>query len=124
MLIRKRFFLWLIITKNTFKRLNYMTVINPSTTTHTLNVVPRYYPDSALVVSLYNEATSVTTTPTNTYNITNGKLNITFTFTFVENDRHQVKITEGTNVVYRGKTITTSQEPQDYSLTNGLYIYS
>jgi hypothetical protein len=101
-----------------------MTVINPSTTTHTLNIVPRYYSDSALVVSLYNEATSVTTTPINTYNITNGKLNITFTFTFVENDRHQVKITEGSNVVYRGKTITTSQEPQDYSLTNGLYIYS
>ena len=99
-------------------------VIDPSNTIHTLNVVPRFYPSTNIVVELYNEATNVTTSPSNTYTITNGKVNITFTFTFLENDRHQLKVTEGTEVVYRGKTLTTSQEPQEFKLTNGLYTYS
>lgn len=99
-------------------------VINPANTSHTLNIIPRYYPDKVLVVALFNEATRVTTTPTPTYNVTNGKLNVTFTFTFVDKDRHQIKITEGTSVIYRGKLTTTTQEPQDFKQTNGLYIYS
>jgi len=99
-------------------------VINPSNSTHTLNVIPRYYPSNILVVSLYNEASKVTTTPTSTYNVTNGKLNITFTFTFVDKDRHQVKVTEDDVVVYRGKLLTTTQEPQEFKLTDGLYNYS
>ena len=99
-------------------------VINPANTSHTLNIIPRYYPDKVLVVALFNEATRVATTPTPTYNVTNGKLNVTFTFTFVDKDRHQIKITEGTSVIYRGKLTTTTQEPQDFKQTNGLYIYS
>lgn len=104
-------------------------VINPANSSHTLNIIPRYYPDKVLVVALFNEATRVTTTPTPTYNVTNGKLNVTFTFTFVDKDRHQIKITEGTAaatdpVVYRGKLLTTTQSPQEFKQTNGLYIYS
>ena len=99
-------------------------VIDPDNSTHTLSVTPRFYPSNALVVSLYNEASQVTSTPSATYNITNGKLNIEFTFTFVDKDRHQVKVTEGTSVVYRGKLLTTTQDPQDFKLTDGLYFYS
>jgi len=99
-------------------------VINPNDSIHTLNVIPRFYPSNDLVVSLYNEASKVTTMPSATYNITDGKLNITFTFTFVDKDRHQVKVTEGTEVVYRGKLFTTTQDPQDFKLTNDLYFYS
>ena len=99
-------------------------VIDPSNSTHTLNVVPRFYPSNALVVSLYNEAAQTTATPSTTYNITNGKLNLTFTFTFIDKDRHQIKVTEGTKIVYRGKLQTTTQDPQDFKLTDGLYFYS
>ena len=98
-------------------------VIDPTNSIHTLNVIPRYYPSNDLVVSLYNEASKETTTPSNTYNITDGKLNITFTFTFVDKDRHQVKIEDGTKVVFRGKLLTTTQDPQDFKLTEGLYFY-
>ena len=113
-----------IITKKAFKRFNSMTVINPNNTTHTLNVVPRYYPSNDLVISLYNESSKVTSTPVNTYNINDGKLSITFTFTFVDKDRHQVKITDAYNVVYRGKLLTTTQDPQKFKQTEGLYFYS
>ncbi len=99
-------------------------VINPDNTTHTLKVIPRFYPNLDITVYLYNEATQVTETPSNTYNITNGKLNVTFDFTFVNKDRHQIKISEGEKVVYRGKLVTTNQDPQDFKLTDGLYYYS
>ncbi len=99
-------------------------VIDPSNSTHTLSVIPRFYPDNALVVSLYNEAEQETNTPSNSYVISNERLQITFAFTFVDKDRHQVKITEGTEVVYRGKIVTTTQEPQDFKQTDGHYIYS
>ena len=101
-----------------------MAVINPNDSIHTLNVIPRFYPDNPLVVSLYNEASTETSTPSATYVITNGDLIITFTFTFVDKDRHQVKVTEGSSVVYRGKLISTTQDPQDFKLTNDLYFYS
>ena len=101
-----------------------MAVIDPNNFVHTLNVIPRYYPSNPLVISLYNEASQETFTPSNSYNITDGKLNITFTFTFVDKDRHQVKITESDNVVYRGKLLTTTQDPQEFKQTDGLYIYS
>ena len=99
-------------------------VIDPTDSTHTLSVVPRFYPNLAIVVYLYNEASKVETTPTNTYSISNGKLKIKFDFTFVDKDRHQIKITENDVVVYRGKLLTTTQEPQDYKQTDSLYFYS
>ena len=98
-------------------------VIDPTDSTHTLNVVPRFYPTNEIVVYLYNEASKVEATPTNTYNITNGKLNITFAFTFVDKDRHQLKVTENDVIVYRGKLLSTTQEPQDYKQTDSLYFY-
>ena len=104
-------------------------VIDPTITNHTLNLTPRYYPVKGLIITLLNEATRVSTSVSMTYNITNGKLNGKFTFTFVDKDRHQVKITEGSTpatdpVLYRGKLITTTQNPQDFKQTSGLYTYS
>mgnify|MGYP003651489766 FL=1 len=97
-------------------------VMNPSNSTHTLSIVTRFYPDNELTVYLYNEATEVTTTPVNTYSVSNGKLKIDFTFTFLEKDRFQVKIEEENEVIYRGILFATSQEPQDYSESEGVYF--
>lgn len=99
-------------------------VINPNNTTHTLKVLPRFYPDNDITVYLFNEASREEVSVSNTYNITNGKLNITFDFTFVDKDRHQLKVSEGEKIVYRGKLVSTTQEPQDFKLTNDLYYYS
>jgi len=101
-----------------------MIIIDPSVTEHTLKIMPRFYPIDALTVSLYNEASQVTSTPATTYNIVNGELNISFTFTFVDKDKHQIKIVDASSVVvYRGKITSTTQTAQDYKLTDGLYFY-
>ncbi len=101
-----------------------MKVIDPTATTHNISMIPRFYPTTSVVVSIFNEASKVTVTPVNIYSILNGVFTVTFDFTFTDKDKHQIKITEGTNVVYRGKTITTSQDPQDFKLTDGLYLYT
>ena len=98
-----------------------MNVVLPSDETHTILIIPRYYPASSVVLSLFNEAKQTDFTVSNIYALTNGKMNVTFDFEFLENDKFKVKITDSEGVVYRGKLIATSQEPEQYKLTNNLY---
>ena len=101
-----------------------MKVIAPTTGNTDMTLIPRFYPDTAVVVSIFNETSQVTTTPANSYVIRNGEMIVSFTQTFVDKDKHQIKIVDSNSkVVFRGKTICTSQEPQDFKLTNGLYYY-
>jgi len=100
-----------------------MKIVLPTDSEHILQLVPRFIPYTVLVLSLYNEVTKVTTTPVNTYYENNGFLYVTFTATFAEDDKYQIKITSGTDVVYRGKLLCTAQTIQDYKLTDGLYFY-
>jgi hypothetical protein len=50
-----------------------------------------------------------------------GLYTITFDYTFAENDRFEFTITDGSDIVYRGKLISTVQTPQQYKLTTDLY---
>ena len=100
-----------------------MKVVDFNDSNHTLKLIPRFYTVNSIDISLYNESTKVTTTTTNAYTITNGMMTYGFTHTFLDNDKYQFKLLDGATVVYRGKLIATSQTPQDYKLTNGLYTY-
>ena len=100
-----------------------MKVVDPNNTTHTINLIPRIYSVSSIDLSLYNEATQVTTSVTDAYSVTDGVATIIFDFTFEDNDKYQFKLVDGSEVVYRGKLIATAQDPQDYKLTDGLYSY-
>lgn len=100
-----------------------MKVVLSTNATHTLSVIPRYYPSLAVVVELKNEVTKDKTEVANSYSILDGEMNIVFDFTFYDKDRYQLKVTEGASVVYRGKIICTDQTPQDFKITNGIYTY-
>ncbi len=100
-----------------------MKVFDPADASHTLVLIPRFMPSTALTFSLTNEATKVVSTPANTYEIKSGKLKVTFTFTFVDKDRYSIKLEDTSEVVYRGKIIATTQTAQDFKLTDGLYLY-
>jgi len=99
-----------------------MKVVNPNDSEHTLVLIPRYYPAGAITMSLFNETTQVSEDVDNTYVITDGNLFLTFEYTFTENQKFQIKLEE-TEIVYRNKLISTSQNPQEYKLTNNLYYY-
>jgi hypothetical protein len=98
-----------------------MNVVNPNNTTHEIVIIPRFYPESVIELSLYNEATQLTNIVANTYNIVDGKMFVEFDYTFTEGQSFQVTITEFDDVVYRGKIFATNQEPQDYKLTDNVY---
>jgi hypothetical protein len=100
-----------------------MNVVSPNTEEHIIKIIPRYYPTGAITLSLFNEATQVTEVVNNTYEITDGNMFVSFSCVFTENQKFQVKIKEGNEVVYRGKLIATSQDPQEYKLTNNVYYY-
>jgi len=100
-----------------------MKVVDPNDTTHTIKLIPRFYGITSIDLSLYNESTQVTTSVTDVYSVTSGVASVVFDFTFLENDKYQFKLVDGSTVVYRGKLIATSQDPQEYKLDNGLYSY-
>ena len=100
-----------------------MKVIDPNNTSHTLVLIPRYYPTNSLTLEITEEASGVSESIANTYSITDGELSIEFTYDFTGKDKYSLKLNENTEVVYRGKLIVTDQQAQDYKLTNGLYYY-
>jgi hypothetical protein len=99
-----------------------MIVVNPENTDHSFNIIPRYYPTGEFTFKLYNEVTKLTETIDHTFTVTDGIMNINFEMDFTENQKFQVKL-EGNEIIFRGKMISTSQEPQDYKQSNNLYIY-
>ena len=100
-----------------------MKVVDSLNTTHTIVLIPRYYPTGALTLELTEEATQTLETIVNTYSITDGNLSIVFDYDFTDKDRFMMTIKESAEIVYRGKLMVTSQTPQDYKLTNSLYVY-
>lgn len=100
-----------------------MKVVDPNDTIHSIELIPRFYTINSIDIKLYNEADRVETTTTNAYSVTNGVMTYGFTHTFEDNDKYQFTLLDGANVVYRGKLTATSQTPQEYKLTTGLYTY-
>lgn len=99
-----------------------MIAVNPENTKHSFNIIPRYYPTGEFTFQLYNEVTKKTETIKHTFTLTDGIMNIIFEMNFTENQKFQIKL-EGSEIIFRGKMISTSQEPQDYKQSNNLYIY-
>lgn len=100
-----------------------MNVVNPNNITHELQIIPRFYPSGELVFTLYNEATQIKTNVTIIYLVENGVLTFTFDFDFTDGQKFQFKILEGTEIVYRGKIIATTQETQNYLTDKNEYYY-
>ena len=111
-----------------------MKVISPDDTTHIIKLIPRFYEIGAtLILNIQDESTtdklnqSVTL---GTFTVVDRYVNITFTdaeystLDFYENGKYQIRVTDvdTSEILYRGKMIATTQTPQDYKLTNGLYI--
>jgi len=100
-----------------------MKVVNPNNTSHEIIIIPRQYSYSVLELSLYNEETQVTNIITNTHVTVDGLLYIFFDYDFIDGQKFQVKISEGSEVLYRGKLMVTSQNAQSFKASNELFYY-
>lgn len=106
-----------------------MKVIDPNIDVNNISLVPRYYDITDLDFYIYDEATQVEASSAITYSVNGGYLSFSFDIndfngiSLYDNAKYQIRILEGNRVIYRGKMIATSQVPQDYKLTTGLYEY-
>ncbi len=106
-----------------------MVVLDPNITDHVIQIVPRITTPIGFIVSchLHNESTGVTTTANGIINASGDKQLLTFTHTFLENDRYSIKVVDALNadnVRYRGNMIATTQVPQDYKIDNDNWTFS
>jgi hypothetical protein len=97
-------------------------VLDFNDTSHSIKLIPRYYPVGAVTFELYNESTKVKTVVTNTYTIVNGLFTLNFDYTFENKQKYQIKLEEN-SIVFRGKLLITDQNTQEYRLTKDLYFY-
>lgn len=98
-----------------------MIVVDFNNTNHTIEVIPREYPTGAITLTIENRVTDATTSPAATYVTTAGVMAVSFTYTFVEKYKYIFTLKEGSTVLFIGEFFATTQTPQDYKITNGLY---
>lgn len=95
----------------------------PSNTTHEFNFIPRFMPTGILTLELYDETLQTTETIDNSYAYANGLTTITFDLVCIESQNFQLKISQGTDVIYRDKIFVTSQNTQEFKVTKDHYYY-
>tara|TARA_R110000803_G_scaffold37563_1_gene80937 strand:+ start:12768 stop:13076 length:309 start_codon:yes stop_codon:yes gene_type:complete len=102
-----------------------MIVVNPNELSHTIKIIPRYESDNSLNLSIKDNFRDITTDMTPTYSYFEGVLSLTFDYTFSDEGRYQVSLTDtvSNEVVYRGAFISTTQDTQDYKLTEDKFYF-
>jgi len=105
-----------------------MIIVNPDNTNHTISVVPRFdvTPGSGeLTMVLTDSYKNTSDTLVNTFDVSRGKLIITFDYTFRSEGRYDIAVTylNTSEVLYRGAAIATNQDTQEYKLTNNKFYY-
>ena len=90
---------------------------------YALSIIPRYYPTGVVNLNIKDTTTGYDNTQEVSYSIVNGVLSFTFELETTNETRYQVTLSEGTEVVYRGIAIYTTQNTQEYQLTNDKYYF-
>jgi len=100
-----------------------MIVLLPTNITHEITFIPRFMPTGILTLELYDETLQTTETIDNLYVYVNGLATITFDLICTESQKFQLKILEGTDIIYRDKIFVTSQNTQEFKATKDHYYY-
>lgn len=100
-----------------------MKVLLPNNISHSITVIPRYYPTNTLSLEVIKEGYDSTETIVPSYSISSGVMTLNFDLTGVAQDRFLLKLTEDSNLVFIGKVFFTEQETQGFKLTKDTYIY-
>lgn len=96
-----------------------MIVLTASDTTHNIYLTPRYYNiDNTHTLSIKDDDTLISVTPSVTRVLTNGYIKYTFDLTTSEGKSYDFTITDDTttNVLHRGQFFATNQVTQDYKI--------
>ena len=88
-----------------------------------LSIIPRYYPTGVVNLNIKDTTTGYDNTQEVYYSIINGVLSFTFSLETTDEARYQMTLSEGAEIVYRGISIYTTQDTQEYQLTNDKYYF-
>ena len=88
-----------------------------------LSIIPRYYPTGSIDLNIKDTTTGYDVSRVVSYTILEGVLSFTFSLDAISETRYQITLSEGTEIVYRGIAIATSQDTQSYLLTKDKYYY-
>jgi len=106
-----------------------MKIINPNDTEHTIELIPRFYGGLFHTLHLYNEVDRTEYEGfINQFSVSNGVYTLVFEidgYTAKENDTFNLKLIDGSQnkIQYFQKVLATTQDTQNYKLTDGLYTY-
>jgi hypothetical protein len=109
-----------------------MKVVNPNNIEHEIKLISRSQAaENGINLFLYNEATQQETEISlsylvgfNNYHFVDGYTHLLFNFSFQDNDRYRITLTDSKGaILYRGKLIATAEETQDYQTDNNEYYY-
>tara|TARA_R110000796_G_scaffold109311_1_gene220680 strand:- start:501 stop:809 length:309 start_codon:yes stop_codon:yes gene_type:complete len=101
-------------------------IINPNNTEHSIAFVPRFDPPEAFVYVLTDTATDYAEKEdVGDYEITTrGRVRFILSADVTNETRYQLTIkTLGGEIMYRGLVIATTQDTQEYQLTNDKYYF-
>ena len=90
---------------------------------YALSIIPRYYPSGVVNLNIKDTTTGYDNTQAVGYSVVSGVLSFTFELETTNETRYQVTLSEGTEIVYRGIAIYTTQDTQEYQLTNDKYYF-
>ena len=102
-----------------------MKVLSPLNANHEIVIVPRFYSNSNVILTLRNEEKNEVLN----YNVTpinyNGYTYLYFNESFINNTNYQLTVDDGLNVMYRGKIFVTDQSDntQNYKITKDIFQY-
>jgi hypothetical protein len=95
-----------------------MIILTSSTNAQSLSIIPREYP-SLIDISLRNEITNEVVTFSDVSTTTlNGYLSFSNAFSLVENNFYELKILDGSSVIYKDKIFCTDQNIASYSVND------
>lgn len=100
-----------------------MVVVSPTETDHTIKVATREFTGD-ITLSIRDEYTKISHTPSATYTSTGSFKDVTFSYSFNEDCWYTLDMRDSNNVpVYRGKVFVTDQTLKKYDVLKDKYTY-
>ena len=119
------FFYALYLTKTKLFYCIYMTILQSTTDSQTLNFIPREYTSgTTYTISIKDETTNkdVFSSTATTFTALDYYFQYSSVFTLVENTMYMLEIKEGNNVTFKDKIFCTNQNVTTYSVNDNEYI--
>lgn len=100
--------------------------VNTNDTTHEVSVTPRYFPCNVIEAHILDSFKRTSSVHECNYLESNNLLVVSFDYNFTDESNYQIKIIDANTqeVIYRGEILSTTQDTQEYNVTNNRYNWN